>query len=94
VVDHVGVGDQTVQDGLTARVLEVERDAALAAVAPEHRARHGCSPLGDVVHLDDVGAEIGERLRPVRARHRQPEVEDRHALESVRQAPAGAATEA
>ena len=81
VLDHVGALDQRQQHLHRARILEIERDAPLAAV--RHVGDVVRVPVGVVegVDLDDVGAEVGQDLRAVRARDREPQIEDRDACE-------------
>ena len=78
----VGPTDQCLERGARLGRLEIERDAALAALAPHER------PL-DVAHrvtggrleLDHVCAEVGQLHRAERAGEEVPEVEHLDAVE-------------
>ncbi len=59
VVHDIGRGDELERDREAAGVFDVERDVALAALAPEERLRrHAHAVAGDGFDLDDLGAEI------------------------------------
>ena len=84
VVVHVSVFEQRVQRGLRFGRLEVERDAALAALTAEER------PLDPAhaftarrFHLDHVGAEVAQQHRRERAGQERTRVDHSHALERV-----------
>jgi hypothetical protein len=75
---HVGAGDEFARDAAVGLVVQVERDAALAAVEGQvHGARsfpqRGERVLARVVaavlalHLDDIGPQVGEVLRADRS---------------------------
>src|SRR5205823_13667880 len=84
VVDDVGTLDELQRDLDTARVLEVEREAALAALAAEERATgHAHAVAAHRLDLDDVGAEVADHHRAERAREVLAEVDQAHSLECV-----------
>ena len=80
--DDVRARDELAGQREVVRRLEVQRDRALAAVEPEEVAR---APAARVVapvrplHLDHVGAEVGERLRRDRPGEDPAEVGHEHA---------------
>ena len=87
---HVGTGQQRLEDGAVAIVLEVERNALLAAVdgdeigglAVDERAVFaGVVAAAGRFHLDDAGAELGKDHRAVRSRQHTGEVDDGDAAE-------------
>ncbi len=78
VHEHVGAGQQPLQRGLRRWLLEVEHHAFLAAVHAQEDGRHAIlggragAPRGVALgglHLDDLGAEVGQPLAGVRAHH-------------------------
>ena len=91
VLHHdVGAGGQLQERLLAARVLQVERHAALVAV--EHREAVGLVvdlrveaargvAVGEALDLDHVGAQIPEHHRAVGAGHHAGEVDHLHAFE-------------
>src|SRR6266852_2716920 len=80
---HVGSRAQPAQEGRPLARLQIDGDAALAPVqrlelggqAPERVA------LAGVLHLDDVGSEIGEEQRRVRPRVQARQIDDANACE-------------
>ena len=88
---HVALLDQPVEDFLALGMLGIDRDRALAAVEhgeieavlPLHVAQLAARDVADAgpLHLDHVGAHIGEKLRAGRSRLHVGEVEDAHAFE-------------
>ena len=88
---HVAFLDQPVEDFLALGVLGVDRDRALRtvehgeieAVLPFHVAQLAARDVADAgpLHLDAIGAHIGEQLRAGRPRLHMGEVEDFHAFE-------------
>ena len=91
---HVGVADEA-QEGVASPVgLEVEADRALAAVQRQKQRAlgrvGGALVVGrrpadvvahpGVLHLDDVGAEVGEHQRTEPARQQPAEIQDGQAL--------------
>ena len=80
-VHDVGVLDEAMQHREPFRRLEIDADAALAAVGAV-RDVVGVPPrIAPRVDLDDVRAEVGEDLRAERSRDREPEVEHGDAFE-------------
>ncbi len=76
---HIGAADQPVQHLCRLGVLQVERDAALAAVEPDEEARlavhvavigAGEVALARALHLDDIGAKVGHVAAADGRRHR------------------------
>ncbi len=88
---HVAFLDQPVEDFLALGMLGVDRDRALRAVEhgeieavlPFHVAQLAARDVADAgpLHLDAIGAHIGEQLRAGRPRLHMGEVEDFHAVE-------------
>ena len=87
---HVGLREQAVEDRRRLRVLDVERQALLAAVRPDemrrepaHAAVVGAREVADAgaLDLDDPGAEVGELARAERRRDRVLERDDGDAFE-------------
>ena len=78
VVDDVGPSRRAASAISWPRgVLEVERDVALAALAPEERlGREAHAVAGDRLDLDDVGAEVAEDHRAERPGEVLAEVDD------------------
>src|SRR6185437_3780532 len=68
--EHIGVGDELLDDGTALRVAQIEGEAALAAIegAIHRRVAAALIPAAKriatfrVFDLDDLGAEIGEEL--------------------------------
>src|SRR5262249_10766649 len=84
VVDDVGALDELQRDLDAARVLEIERDAALTALATEERtAHHAHAVASHRLDLDDVGAEVADHHRAERAGEVLTEVDEAHSLERV-----------
>ncbi|MNM91962.1 hypothetical protein D3C81_1042770 [compost metagenome] len=83
VHEHVSRGQQPVQRGLRGRQLQVQHHALLAAVYAQEDGRHAVFgggagatrgiPLGRL-HLDDLGAQVGQPLAGVRAHHDRGQV--------------------
>ncbi len=93
--EHVGAGEQAMKDGAVVLVLEIERDALLAAVDRQQIARLAVVPGTDLAReissvgmldLDDAGAEVAEDQRADRAGEHAREVDDRGAGEWSRNA--------
>ena len=87
---HVGVGEQLRQHLGRLGMLEVQRDAALAAIEPDeeaglpvHEAVVGAGEvaLAGPLHLDHVGAEVGQVAAADRRRHRVFQRDDADAFE-------------
>ncbi len=86
--DHVGVGDQALDDLDRRRLLQIQRQAALVAVDRQPGRRHAAvCPLARqrraahvlalaALHLDDVGAEQGELEAAERSGKDLGEIED------------------
>jgi hypothetical protein len=75
--EHVGGGGEALQDGPPLARLEVEGDGALVAVEVEELGREPPVPVAEragvvarfrLLHLDDVGALVGEDHRRPRPR--------------------------
>jgi hypothetical protein len=91
VVHHdVGAPGELTQLGAPGVGLQIEHDAALAPVAVEEHRRHARVDARAQVarevapgrlHLHDVGAEVGQQQRAVRAGDHRGEVDDTHTLE-------------
>ena len=81
VLHDVGPLDEAVQDLQPLGVLEVDRDAALAAVAAHRDVVAHPIVVVERVHLDDGRAEVGEQLGAERAGDREAEVQHEHAVE-------------
>ena len=87
VVHDVGALHELERDLEPARLLEIECDAALAALATEERpARHAHAVTGDRLDLDHVGAEIADHHRAERAGEVLAEVDQPHTFERVHHA--------
>jgi hypothetical protein len=85
VVDDVGLLDQLARDVDALRVLEVERDVALAALATHERlVDEAHAVAGERLDLDDVGAEVADDHRAERPREVLAEVDEHDALERSR----------
>jgi hypothetical protein len=87
---HVGFGQQLVEHGRRGAVLEVEREAFLAAVGPDEVRRKAFDArvvaASEVARarsfdLDDAGALVGELARAERCRDRVLEGDDGDAFE-------------
>ena len=72
---HVRPVEQPVEDLDPLGVLEVHRDRPLAAVGAEPHVGAGPERVVQGVHLDDVGAEVGEQLGVEGPGHAEAEVE-------------------
>jgi hypothetical protein len=87
---HVALNDQPVEDFLALGMLGIDGDGALVAVehgeieavGVRHVAQLAARDIANTgpLHLDDVGAHVGEKLRARRARLHVGEVEDAHAI--------------
>src|SRR5579859_4269383 len=74
-VDDVGLGEQSVEDGLAVGGLQVDANAAFVAVAAVGDV-HGVPPrVAKAVDLDDVGAHVGQYLSAERAGHGETQVQ-------------------
>jgi hypothetical protein len=81
---HVAAADQALEDRLALRRLQVQGQAALAAVGAEeigsapvhHRRPAAVLVAGEVLDLDHLGAEVGEELAAGWAGQHAAEVED------------------
>jgi len=88
VDDHVGVRAERIEDGGRIRRSQVEGDAALVAVeelevdvsAVRERQRPHPVAAARVLDLDDVGAEVRQEERRVRAGEKARHVEHTHAV--------------
>ena len=87
---HIGAADQPIQDVRRFGMLQVERDAALAAIEPDEEAGLAVHEavvvprevaLAWALHLDDIGAEVGQVPAADRRRHRVFEGDDADAFE-------------
>ena len=94
VDDDVGTGEERIEHARRGRRAEIERDAPLAAVQqveigcraagiarwrePRRKLAHAVAAVR-ILHLDDVGAEIGQKQRRVCARQQPREIEHPHA---------------
>ena len=88
VVDDVGRRHELHRDLVTLGRLDVERDVALAALAPEERGgRHAHAVAGDRLDLDDVGPQVADDHRPERTGEVLAEVDQPDAFERVHQTP-------
>jgi hypothetical protein len=91
IVDqHVGLFDQPQQHAASRRLLQIEHDAALAAIGVEkHRPHAGVARRADLpgyvalrrFDLDDIGAVVAENLRRVRPHQHRRHVDDFDAFE-------------
>ena len=81
VLHHVRLLDQLPQHLHGARILQIQGDAALAAVG--HVGDVVRMPIGVVkrVDLDDLGTQVREDLGAIRTGDRQPQVEHGHPLQ-------------
>src|SRR3989441_1055397 len=82
--EHVGAGDEALEDLDPARVLEVERHRALVPLEiqeVEAERRGVALDLLARLHLDDVGPHVGELAHGGRARAGAREVDNRDVLE-------------
>ena len=84
VVHDVGALDELERDLVPALLLEIEREAALAALAAEERLpRHAHAVTGDRLDLDHVGAEIADHHRAERTGEVLAEVDQPHTFERM-----------
>ncbi len=86
--EHVGALGEPQEGPSTRFILEIEHDAALVAVAAEKERGHarvasGAELPGGVAlrrfDFDDVGAEVAELLRRIRAEHDRSAIQNFHA---------------
>ena len=81
---HIGGGHQPAQSEGPVRMLEVERDRALATVDgvidPRALGRGPDAVPAGSLHLDDLGTEIDEQQRATAAGEVPGQVEDAHVL--------------
>ncbi len=91
---HIAGLHQTLEDFLAPRILGIDRDRALVMV--QHREIEGSRRRAHVAqlaarriahagafHLDNIGAEPGEKLRAGRARLDMGKIEDAHAFQRL-----------
>ena len=82
------VATSFMRDLVTLGRLDVQRDVALAALAPEVRGGgHAHAVAGHGLDLDDVGPEVADDHRPERPGEVLAEVDQPDAFERVHQAP-------
>ena len=84
VLDHdVGAADQAIDDLAAVGVVDVDVDRALVAVEVAVQARDSAQRVGDalVLHLDHVGAHVGENACRLGSGDDPREVADADALE-------------
>ena len=87
---HIGPLDQLLQHGACGRVLEVERQAFLGAVAPDEVRRRAVGPavvgagevaLARTLDLDDARTEVSELTRAERRGNRMLQRNDQHSFQ-------------
>ena len=89
---HIGFGDKALHQRDRLRILQIEREAAFAgielpevgAVAGAQGGAHAHVVAFGRFDLDDIGAEVGEQARAVRAGQHDREVEDADAIQRIR----------
>ena len=88
---HIGLGDEPLENVLGARIFQVERDAALVAVhhheghrlAVDIRRPHAARVVAtrDFLDLHDVRTHVGQHQAADRACHDVAEIENAHPFE-------------